>query len=131
MIFLYLLLMHVQHHIFPRNLPLVRWILLCNLSLPPILWFAHYMPNGMVYCCISVEMFLKPSYGTFDTWNHYSVLTLLIIIILIIKLWLILLTNASNLKLIHVCGVMTSWEILPYPVALGIYNPLQDLCHIQ
>ena len=39
------------------------------------------MPNGMVYCCISVEMFLKPSYGTFDTWNHYSVLTLLIIII--------------------------------------------------
>ena len=42
------------------------------------------MPNGMVYCCISVEMFLQPRYGTFDTWNHYSDLTLLIIIIIIV-----------------------------------------------
>ena len=42
------------------------------------------MPNGMVYCCVSVEMFLQPRSGTFDTWNLYSDLTLLIIIIIII-----------------------------------------------
>ena len=83
MIFLYLLLLHVQHHIFSRNLPLVRcfcFAIYHYLQLSDL----HNMPNGMVYCCVSVDMFLKPRYSTFDTWDHYSDLTLIIMIIIII-----------------------------------------------